>query len=94
MRSVFAEALSYPCIAAVYGRALGFSIASDAPIRGRVAACVPPDVVGAALAAMSPEVAVGLLAPAPFIEAAVAADDRIYTDDLPPATQGAAGWTD
>jgi spermidine synthase len=94
MRTVFAEASSYPCIAAVYGRALGFTIASDVPIRTRVATCSPPSEVSGALAAITPDVAVGLLAPAPFIEAAVAADDRIYTDAAPPATHGAAGWTD
>ena len=92
MRSVFDEAWSYPCIAAVYGRALGFAIASDEPIGPRIAGCEPPLSVSDALHAMTPAVAAGLLAPVPFIEAAVANDTSIYTESSPPATAGAAGW--
>ena len=33
-----------------------------------------------------------LLASVPFIDAAIAADDTLYTDAAPAATQGWAGW--
>jgi len=89
---VLDEAWSYPCIAAVYGRALGFAIASDEPIGPRIAGCEPPLSVSGALHAMTPAVAAGLLAPVPFIEAAVANDTSIYTESSPPATAGSAGW--
>lgn len=92
LRAVFADAWSYPCIAPVYGRALGFVVASDTPIRDRVAASRPPAEVLRALRAVPPDVAAGLLAPVPFVEHAIASDTRIYTDDTPPKTHGAAGW--
>ncbi len=95
MRAVFAEAWSYPCNAPVYGRSLGFAVASDRPIRARVVAAigdVPAEVLGA-LRAVDPDVAAGLLAPVPFVEAAIASDTKIYTDARPPQTHGAAGWT-
>ena len=94
LRAVFAEAWSYPCIAPVYGRALGFALASDAPLRSRLDRAQVPAEVRASLRAVPPEVAAGLLAPAPFIEAAIDADHTIYTDALPPETHGSAGWTD
>ena len=93
LRSVFAEAWSYPCIAPVYGRALGFAVASDVGVRDRIRASEAPTAVVGHLHAITPAVAAGLLAPAPFIEAAIAADTRLYTDASPPATHGAAGWT-
>jgi spermidine synthase len=93
LRAVFAEAWSYPCIAPVYGRALGFAVASDVPVRERIMGSDPPSEVVGRLRAITPEVASGLLAPAPFVETAIAETDRIYTDESPPATHGAAGWT-
>ncbi len=92
MRSVFSEALSYPCNAPVYGRSLGFVVASDTPVLDRVAATTVPDEVVAALRAVPPLVAAGLLAKTPFVERAIDSDDRLYTDETPPATHGAAGW--
>ncbi len=93
LRSAFAEAWSYPCVAPVYGRALGFAVASDAPLRERIEANNAPPEVVQGLRAVPPAVASGLLAPAPFIETAIAAESRIYTNAEPPATHGAAGWT-
>lgn len=94
LRSVFAFAHSYPCIAPVYGRALGFVVASDTAIVERITAAIEtaPGVVVDSLAACPPAVAAGLLAAVPFVERAVAADDRLYTDARPPQTHGSAGW--
>jgi spermidine synthase len=94
MASVFPYVHSYPCNAPVYGRALGFAVASDEPIAPRVAS-------GSAASAGEPQhlryctraVAAGLLAEAPFVRHAIQADDRIYTRDAPPVTHGSAGWT-
>jgi spermidine synthase len=93
MRAVFAEAWSYPCIAPVYGRALGFALASDEPLHARLDVAIAPDAVMASLRAVTPDVAAGLMRAAPFVETAIAAHTTIYTDATPPETHGAAGWT-
>lgn len=86
--SVFRYAHSYPCNAPVYGRSLGFVAASDVGLRSRIVGATPPP----GLRYCTPDVAQGLLASVPFIDAAVAADTTLYTDAARPATQGGAGW--
>lgn len=88
MASVFAHTHSYPCNAPVYGRSLGFAVASDEPIRDRIPRAAAP----AGLRYCTPDVAHGLLADVPFVTGAITADATVYTDAAPPRTHGSAGW--
>jgi spermidine synthase len=89
MATVFADACSYPCNAAVYGRPLGFALGSDTPIAPRVAACTA-ELAG--LRYCTPAVAAAVLVEPPYIRDAIRASGDVYTDAAPPVTHGAAGW--
>ena len=96
MATAFPYVVSYPCNAAVYGRPLGFAMASRSPIVERLdplrtAALAQQHRVDG-LRYITPEVAQGIVQTPPFVTEAIAASLSIYTDDAPPQTAHAAGW--
>lgn len=96
MRRAFPHVESYPCDAAVYGRPLGFAIASRTPIvarlaPGRTAPLLDAHVRGP-LRHVDAPVAHALMATPRWVRDAIAASDTTYTDTAPPQTAHAAGW--
>jgi spermidine synthase len=96
MRRAFPHVESYPCNAPVYGRPLGFAVASKTPIvarlaPGRTAPLLDAHVRGP-LRYVDAAVAHALMATPPFVRDAIAASDSTYTDAAPPQTAHAAGW--
>ena len=96
IQAVFPEVVSYPCMAAVYGRPLAFAVASRTPITprldpARTAPLLDAHVRGP-LRYLDAEVARGLMATPRYVIDAIAAGDDVYRDAAPPMTAGAAGW--
>ncbi len=96
MATVFPHVISYPCNAGVYGRPLGFVVASASPILPRLdpsrTAPLLDELVTGPLRLIDADVAHGLLQMPPYVRQAIVDCDRIYTDAAPPATAGSAGW--
>ncbi len=96
MELEFGHVQAYPCNAAVYGRPLGFAVASRTPIHARLdperTAPVLDAHVRGPLRYIDAHVARGLMATPPFVRAAIDASDVVYTDAVPPRTAHAAGW--
>lgn len=94
--TAFAEVVPYPCNAPVYGRALGFVVASAEPITPRLAdaesALATAGVEGLRYcdAAMTRSL---LGAVPPYLAAAITASDSVFSEAAPPRTQGTAGWS-
>lgn len=99
MATVFPYVIAYPCNAPVYGRPLGFVVASRTPILDRLLPSRTEPLVaqhmvdgGARLRYLDAALTHGLLQTPVFVREAVAASDAIYTDAAPPRTAHAAGW--
>ena len=95
MRAVFPDVIPYAVDAPCYGRDLGFVIASDESLRGRLTAELvrerAADVRGEHRW-LTPDLVVGKLSVPPYVLQAVEARSDVYRDAAPPATAGAAGW--
>ena len=96
LATAFPYVVSYPCNAAVYGRPLGFAMASRTPIVERLqpkrtAGLIPKPLLRG-LRYITPEVAHGIVQMPPFVTTAIESSDTIYTDQTPPQTAHAAGW--
>jgi spermidine synthase len=96
MGTVFGFVHSYPCNAAVYGRPLGFTVASHEPILerldpARTAPLLARHVRGP-LRYVDAAVAHALVQAPPFVTDAIVADAGTYTDAAPPRTAHSAGW--
>ncbi len=96
LQAVFPYVVSYPCNAAVYGRPLGFAMASRTPIVERLIPTRTQPIMDASgiagLRYITAHVAHGLVPTPPFVLDAIAAATTIYTDAVPPQTAHAAGW--
>jgi spermidine synthase len=96
MELVFSHVQPYPCNAAVYGRPLGFAVASRTPIHERLDPAITAPLlerhVRGPLRYIDAQVARGLMATPPFVREAIGAADAVYTDATPPRTAHAAGW--
>ena len=99
MQTVFPFVVAYPCNAAVYGRPLGFVVASRSPIVERLAvertaSLIATNMVdaGAHLRYLDASLVSGLLHTPVFVRTAIASATSIYTDAEPPRTAHAAGW--
>ena len=99
MATVFPYVIAYPCNAPVYGRPLGFVVASRTPILDRLDPARTTPLIeanmidaGSRLRYLDAPLAQGLLQTPVFVREAVAASDAIYTDAEPPRTAHAAGW--
>ncbi len=96
MSAAFPYVVSYPCNAAVYGRPLGFAMASRTPIIERLEpAQTQPLIVNngvTGLRYITPKVAYGIVQTPPFVAEAITKSTSVYTELTPPQTAHAAGW--
>ncbi len=96
MAAAFPYVVSYPCNAAVYGRPLGFAMASRTPIVERLdpqrTTSIMHEAALTGLRYINPGIARGLVEMPRFVADAMNERDTIYTDTAPPQTAHAAGW--
>lgn len=95
LRAVFTSAIPYAVDAPCYGRDLGFILASNQDLLGRLDVATIEGLSGQLHGAhrwLTPELLRGKLSEPPYLSDAIAARSDIYLDAAPPATAGAAGW--
>ncbi len=95
--TAFDAVIPYPCNAPVYGRALGFVVASAVPIAARLAAAEAALSAAAVSGLRYCDAAMAralLAAVPPYLTDAIAASDTVFSEAAPPRTHGTAGWSD
>jgi len=94
LQEVFSDVISYSCNAAVYGRPLGFCVASDQPLLARLDAHASDAQLRSLftpLRYLDGWVVQGLMATPRYVDASVRSKTTVYRDATPPATSGTAG---
>lgn len=95
LAAVFPFAIPYAVDAPCYGRDLGFVIASQEDLIGRLDVASITDLADEIIGEhrwITAELLRGKLSVPPYLAMEIAARSDVYLEEAPPATTGAAGW--